>query len=710
MRHVSAFATTRMTDGRVAAAVDGADRVAPAVDRHRVERHGDRRPRAAPSRRGVAEPEEHGAVRRLPGRRHARTAAGRRRDSRSSCSAAIVPGGARASNASTRCRRTPTPARSCAGCRASRVRRRMTYLVHGEPVGAGRARRAHHRRAAMAGAHRRAPRARRARLTVETDADAEAIGGAMNETTAPAPATTAAPADRQYLLERVDEAAVVQLYADGFRDLPLREKTLIWHLYQAAIAGRDIYYDQRYAHNLEMRDVLEAIVTHADRRRSDDARRDPALHEAVLDQHRPVQQPDRAQVRARRARPTAFAAAAHAAAQRRRALSAATTARRSTRCSRASQPMFFDPDVDPIVTSKTPRAGKDILTASANNLYVGVTMTDLEGFEEQHPLNSRLVKQRRPARRRGLPRRRPLRRADRRDRRAPRGRDPVRDRADGEGAARADHVLPAPARTPTARRTTSPGCRTRRRRSTRSTASSRSTSTRAASRARGKRSSSTSTGRRRRQIQTLAAQRAVVRGPHAVGPEVPQGKACRASPPTPSTSSSRPATPGRSRRSASTCRTIRRSASSYGSKSVSLSNVNEAYDKSTLPEFRSEFSWTPEEAARAEQVERVRRRADDEHARGDRPRVGQGRRAAERQPAGGAEGAVLGARGGARRSRRALLPARSASWSSSAWCRPTTRTRSSAPSTRATRATRWCSCAASARARRSKKTTCATAR
>jgi dipeptidyl-peptidase-3 len=38
----------------------------------------------------------------------------------------------------------------------------------------------------------------------------------------------------------------------------------------------------------------------------------------------------------------------------------------------------------------------------------------------------------------------------------------------------------------------------------------------------------------------------------------------------------------------------------YGSKSVSLSNINEAYDKSTLPEFRTEFSWTPEEAARAE--------------------------------------------------------------------------------------------------------------
>src|SRR6478736_5395448 len=79
----------------------------------------------------------------------------------------------------------------------------------------------------------------------------------------PAPAGTVAPADRKYLLEQVDDAAVVQLHADGFNELALREKTLVWHLVQAAIAGRDIFYDQRYAHNLVMRDVLEAILTHA---------------------------------------------------------------------------------------------------------------------------------------------------------------------------------------------------------------------------------------------------------------------------------------------------------------------------------------------------------------------------------------------------------------------------------------------------------------
>ena len=59
-------------------------------------------------------------------------------------------------------------------------------------------------------------------------------------------------------------------------------------------------------------------------------------------------------------------------------------------------------------------------------------------------------------------------------------------------------LLPDRRRDAIARRTTSRGCRTRRRPSTRSTASSRSTWTRAASRARGKRSSSTSTTRRPR--------------------------------------------------------------------------------------------------------------------------------------------------------------------------------------------------------------------
>src|SRR5688572_1037470 len=74
------------------------------------------------------------------------------------------------------------------------------------------------------------------------------------------PAPTAAPADRKYLLDRVDDAAVVQLYADGFEALPLKQKTLIWHLYQAAIAGRDIFIDQKHRDAIAMREIIEPIV------------------------------------------------------------------------------------------------------------------------------------------------------------------------------------------------------------------------------------------------------------------------------------------------------------------------------------------------------------------------------------------------------------------------------------------------------------------
>src|SRR5688572_25017988 len=76
-----------------------------------------------------------------------------------------------------------------------------------------------------------------------------------------APASAGAGAERPYLLEQVDDAAVVQLYADGFASLPLREKTLIWHLYQATLAGRDIFIDQKHRNALEMRALIEAVVT-----------------------------------------------------------------------------------------------------------------------------------------------------------------------------------------------------------------------------------------------------------------------------------------------------------------------------------------------------------------------------------------------------------------------------------------------------------------
>ncbi|HXW06606.1 MAG TPA: hypothetical protein VD833_15320 [Vicinamibacterales bacterium] len=196
--------------------------------------------------------------------------------------------------------------------------------------------------------------------------------------------------DRPYLLERVDDAAVVQLYVDGFDRLGLREKVLIWHLYEAALAGRDIYYDQRYEHNLEMRDVLEEILVHphaVDAETLAEVQRYTKLFWLNTGPYNNLT----ARKFVLKCAPEAFAAAAHAA--------AGAGARFPLRAGESLdallarlQPMFFDPDVDPIVTSKSPGPGKDILASSANNLYVAVTMSDLEAFEERYPLNSRLVK------------------------------------------------------------------------------------------------------------------------------------------------------------------------------------------------------------------------------------------------------------------------------------------------------------------------------
>jgi dipeptidyl-peptidase-3 len=200
---------------------------------------------------------------------------------------------------------------------------------------------------------------------------------------------TAGP-DRPYLLERVDDAAVVQLYVDGFDALPLREKVLIWHLYQAALAGRDIYYDQRYAHNLDMRGVLEAIVTHS-------AAVEPATRAEILRYTKLfwLNTGPYNNLTARKfvlkCTPEALAAAA-AAAERAGATFPLRAGESLPDLLARLRPMFFDLSFDPLVTNKTPGPGRDILASSANNLYVGVTMADLDTFAERHALNSRLVK------------------------------------------------------------------------------------------------------------------------------------------------------------------------------------------------------------------------------------------------------------------------------------------------------------------------------
>jgi dipeptidyl-peptidase-3 len=197
-------------------------------------------------------------------------------------------------------------------------------------------------------------------------------------------------ASRAYFLEQIDDAAVVQYYADGFEALSLRDKTLIWHLAQAVIAGRDIYYDQRYRHALEMREVLEEILTHS-------ADVDPAVLLAIRRYTKLfwINSGPHNNLTARKFVLTCTPAALREAADRAIACGAVLPVREGETIDdlleRLEKP-FFDAETDTMVTNKTPGDGRDILEASANNLYSGVRMTDLDGFDERYGLNSRLVK------------------------------------------------------------------------------------------------------------------------------------------------------------------------------------------------------------------------------------------------------------------------------------------------------------------------------
>ncbi len=230
-------------------------------------------------------------------------------------------------------------------------------------------------------------------MTFRRKSLARFVGAAVLSTAVALPAMIRAAdedQERKYLLERVDDVAVVQLYVDGFEQLPLREKVLIYHLAQSAIAGRDVFIDQKYEHSLAIRDLIEETLTHDEGvapETLDEIRRYTKLfwinngpHNAITGRKDVLRCPfaDFAQA-------VEKAEAAGAVLPKR---DGETTAELLARM----KPILFDPEVDTQVTNKTPGPGRDVLLASANNFYDGVSMDDLEGFEEEHPLNSKLVK------------------------------------------------------------------------------------------------------------------------------------------------------------------------------------------------------------------------------------------------------------------------------------------------------------------------------
>ena len=76
----------------------------------------------------------------------------------------------------------------------------------------------------------------------------------------PAPTATA-PSTGKVILDTFADLQILQYELPGWEKLDLRQKTFIYYLSEAALAGRDIIYDQHCKHNLAVRKTLEAIYT-----------------------------------------------------------------------------------------------------------------------------------------------------------------------------------------------------------------------------------------------------------------------------------------------------------------------------------------------------------------------------------------------------------------------------------------------------------------
>lgn len=76
------------------------------------------------------------------------------------------------------------------------------------------------------------------------------------------------PADK-IIADRFADIQVLRYEVTGFESLSLKQKKLAYFLTQAGLCGRDIYWDQKYKHNLKIRKLLENILNTYSGSRSD---------------------------------------------------------------------------------------------------------------------------------------------------------------------------------------------------------------------------------------------------------------------------------------------------------------------------------------------------------------------------------------------------------------------------------------------------------
>ena len=188
-----------------------------------------------------------------------------------------------------------------------------------------------------------------------------------------------------YTVDKFYDLEILRYQVPEFDSLSLQQKTLVYHLTEAALHGRDILFDQNGRYNLRIRRTLEALYTQykGDKKSEDFINFEKYLkrvwfangihHHYASDKFQPEFSQEW------------FVNAC---------------AKAGVTYDKAILPVIFDPTVMPKSLSLE---GEDLLLASANNYYEGVTQAEAEAYYEKHKdtsaeplwigLNSKLVKE-----------------------------------------------------------------------------------------------------------------------------------------------------------------------------------------------------------------------------------------------------------------------------------------------------------------------------
>ena len=182
----------------------------------------------------------------------------------------------------------------------------------------------------------------------------------------------------KYSDERFADIQMLRYRLNGFEQLSLRQKTLVYYLSQATLFGRDITFDQFGAHNLRIRRTLEAVYTDPQLSHDNDDFRALAIylkriwfsngihHHYGCEKFTPRFSPDYL----RKAVKQVDAAR----------LPLAEGQSVDALCDELF-PVIFDPDIQPKRVNKAD--GEDLVLTSSCNFYQGVTQQEAELFYTQ---------------------------------------------------------------------------------------------------------------------------------------------------------------------------------------------------------------------------------------------------------------------------------------------------------------------------------------